>query len=53
MNNEIIAIDSIFSNCLSLSSLPDISNWKVNNVIKMDSIFYNCFSLSSLPNISK
>ena len=43
----------IFANCISLTSLPDISNWNINNVIKMNEIFYNCSSLISLPDLSK
>ena len=42
----------MFSECSSLSSLPDISKWnnKVNNMISM---FYKCSSLTSLLDISK
>ena len=36
----------LFSNCKSLSSLPDISKWNTNNIRFIG-------SLSSLPNISK
>ena len=42
-----------FSNCSSLSSLPDISKWEMNQVENIVSIFQNCSSLSSLPDISK
>ena len=40
----------LFTNCYSLISLPDISNWKVNDIFL---IFSNCISLISLPDISK
>ena len=43
----------IFCECSSLSSLPDISNWNINNVTYMSGIFYGCSSLLSLPDISK
>jgi len=46
-------MSSIFYNCKSLSSLPDISQWNIKNVKDMHSLFYNCKSLSSLPDISK
>ena len=42
----------IFSNCFSLSSLPDISKWNTNNVTDR-SMFSNCSSLASLPDISQ
>ena len=35
----------IFYNCLSLSSLPDISVWNTQNIIDICGIFYNCLSL--------
>ena len=43
----------MFSKCISLSSLPDISKWNTNNVKYINCMFYNCTSLSSLPDISK
>ena len=43
----------IFSNCLLLEKLPDISNWDTNKVIDMCKIFYNCKNLSVIPDISK
>ena len=44
---------SMFNNCSSLTSLPDISNWNTTNVTNMNSIFYYCSSLTSFPDISK
>ena len=32
----------MFSNCSSLSSLPDISKWNTNNVIEIYYIFDGC-----------
>jgi len=43
----------MFSECSSLSSLPDISKWNTNNVIYMNDMFFGCSLLSSLPDISK
>ena len=43
----------IFSECSSLSKLPDISKWNTDNVINMEGIFYKCSNLKSLPDISK
>ena len=31
----------MFCNCISLSSLPDISKWNTNNVKNMNGLFYN------------
>ena len=43
----------MFSNCESLSSLPDISKWNTSNVGGMSYMFSNCELLTSLPDISK
>ena len=43
----------MFSDCISLHSLPDISYWNTTNVIDMSYMFGNCSSLQSLPDISK
>ena len=43
----------MFYRCSSLSSLPDISKWNINNMINMNYMFFGCSSLSSLPDISK
>ena len=42
----------MFDNCSSLSSLPNISNWKTSNVSNMSFMFNECISLLSLPDIS-
>ena len=46
-------MSNMFSGCKSLSSLPDISKWNINNVKNMSFMFEGCKSLSSLPDISK
>ena len=43
----------MLSGCSSLSSLPNISKWNINNVEDMFGMFKGCSSLSSLPDISK
>ena len=51
-NNSFI-LSGMFFNCLSLVSLPDISEWNINNVSDINFMFSNCSSLISLPDISK
>ena len=43
----------MFSNCISLISLPNISKWNTNNLADMKYLFSDCFSISILPDISK
>ena len=45
-------LKEMFYNCESLSSLPDIDLWNINNVIDISCMFYNCKSLLYLPDIS-
>ena len=52
IKNHII-IKEMFNNCISLLSLPDISNWNTDKAIDMSKMFYNCESLQSLPDISR
>ena len=43
----------MFENCESLISLPDISNWNMNNnITNKNKLFRNCKSLENLPNLS-
>ena len=51
--NNITNMSYMFSECESLSSLPDISKWDTSNVTNMSYMFRGCKSLSSLPDISK
>jgi len=46
-------MSELFSGCSSLSYLPDISKWNLNNVRNMNDLFSGCSSLSFLPDISK
>ena len=46
-------IESMFSGCESLLSVPDIWKWNTSNIEDMHSLFSGCKSLSSLPDISK
>ena len=43
----------MFEGCISLISLPDISNWNTKNIININSLFCNWSSLKHLPDISK
>ena len=45
-------MNSMFSGCESLSSLPDFSKLNTQNVTDMNGMFNNCKSLISLPDIS-
>ena len=45
-------MSSIFYECSSLSSLPEISNWDTSNITNMNCMFSGCSYLSSLPDIS-
>ena len=42
----------MLSGCESLTSLPDISMWNMNNVLDISYMFSNCTSLTTLPDIS-
>ena len=43
----------LFSECSSISYLPDISKWNTSNIKYMNGLFSECESLLSLPDISK
>jgi len=51
--NNVTNMSWIFSECSTLSFLPDISKWNTYNVTNMSWIFSECSTLSSLPDISK
>ena len=46
-------MSSLFWDCKSLNSLPDISKWNTSNVKKMSFMFSGCKLLNLLPDISK
>ena len=46
-------VKSMFKDCISLESLPDISNLGISQVYELKELFCNCKSLKSLPDISK
>ena len=50
--NKPAILKEMFSNCISLVSLPDISNWDFTDVIDISKMFSNCVSLTTFPNIS-
>jgi hypothetical protein len=41
----------IFMECRSLTSIPDIYKWKLDNILNINLMLYNCVSLSSLPDM--
>ena len=49
---EIVDLSYMFSGCLSLLSLPDISKLNENNIINMRGIFFFCSLLSYIDDIS-
>ena len=49
---NILNMESLFCDCISLTSLPDISNFITNNVKSMNNLFSKCYLLTSLPDIS-
>ena len=51
--NKITDMSSMFFNCKSLTSLPDINKWDTSNVTNMSSLFFDCRSLTSIADISK
>jgi len=46
-------MNSLFRECSSLKTLPDVSKWDINNVKAISYMFSGCLSLISLPEISK
>ena len=50
--NNITDLSYMFSNCVSLISLPDIFKLDTSKCTKMSYMFNNCSSLLSLPDIS-
>ena len=42
----------LFNNCISLTKMPNISNWETYSLKNINKIFYNCSSLLFLPDIS-
>ena len=46
-------MESLFKECLSLKTIPDISKWNVNKVENIGYMFSQCTSLICLPEISK
>ena len=50
--SNVTNMSQLFSFCLSLTSLPDISKWNTSNVTDMNDMFDGCESLTSYPDIS-
>ena len=49
---NIIDSSYMFSGCLSLYSLPNISKWNVSNIINMRGMFFYCSSLKYIDDIN-
>ena len=45
-------MESVFYECSSLISLPNISKWNTNKVNNMNFMFKGCSKLDSLPDLS-
>ena len=45
-------MNSIFAECKSLKTLPDISKWDLVQVLNIGKMFFGCESLISLPKLS-
>ena len=43
-------MNELFFDCSSLTELPDLEKWNINNVEYADKIFYGCSSLLIIPN---
>ena len=50
---NIIDSSYMFSGCLSLISLPDISKWDISNIKNIRGMFFYCSSLKYIDDISK
>ena len=50
---DVTDMSYMFCECLSLSSLPDISKWNTKNVTNMKCMLSNCSNLLSLSDISQ
>ena len=46
-------MSDLFYYCENLSSLPDISKWKIKKETKIERLFDGCQSLIRLPEISR
>ena len=51
--NKLINMGNLFYECESLSSLPDISIWNINNIINIQGINQQYISLLPLRYIEK
>ena len=45
-------MNSMFSGCKSLISLPDLSKWNTENIEEMNSVFSGCNKISKKPIIN-
>jgi surface protein len=52
-SKDVENMSSLFEECTSLKSIPNISNWNTEKVKDMSGMFSCCKSLENLPDISK
>jgi len=46
-------MNNMFHNCISLSSLSDLSKWNIDKVWETKSLFYQCIDLLYIPKMVK
>ena len=46
-------MNRLFYRCCSLTTLPDLSKWIINENNDIDEMFLECYNLAFLPDISK
>ena len=49
ITSNIFDLRFLFSNCISLAFIPNISKWNLSEDAKRDHMFQNCLSLSYIP----
>ena len=51
--SNVTSADEMFKNCQSITSLPKIENWNLDEKTSMKSMFEECTSLTTLPIFNK
>ena len=47
--SKVTNMNNMFWNCITLSSLPDISKWYTSKITDMSGIFKNCKNSLNIP----
>jgi surface protein len=42
-------MNNMFSNCIKLSSMPDIDKWNTSNLVEHNFMFHNCPNIGNIP----